>query len=452
MLKTINPVSGEHIATYDEMAIEEINPILESLDVAQRKWSQQSFSARAEKLLSVSEMLGKQKESLALLMAMEMGKPLSAGIAEIEKCQWVCEFYANSAENYCAPKIIQSSYEKSEVIYQPLGIIFAIMPWNFPFWQVFRFAAPNLMAGNAGVLSHASIVTGCGLAIEKIFLDCGVDVFRSLVINHDTTKNIIENPLIKAVTLTGSERAGKIVGSYAANALKKVVLELGGSDPYIVLADADLEKAADNIVKSRMNNAGQVCISAKRIIVIETAYKQLLALIFEKLKYYVMGDPLQKTTTLGPLARSDLRDTVHQQVQESLEKGASLLCGGQIPIGKGFYYPPTILENVKPGMPAFDDEIFGPVIAMIAVKDEAEALLLANKTRFGLSAAVFTRDIIKGEYFARALEVGTCAINSLVSSDPRLPFGGIKSSGYGRELAEEGIHEFMNIKTMTVAK
>lgn len=451
-VKTINPATGMLITTYSDMSMSIVTPQLQALDVAQKIWANTSFSIRAEKMNLVSKILLKDKVKFGQLMATEMGKPISAAIAEVEKCALVCAFYAKEAANYLKPRSVTGNYKKAEVIYQPLGIIFAIMPWNFPFWQVFRFAAPNLMSGNAGLLNHAPIVTGCALAIEKIFQEAGIDVFKSIIIDYDVSKKIIEHPLIKAVTLTGSERAGKVVGANAASALKKVVLELGGSDPYIVLADADIDNAADSIVKSRMNNTGQVCIAAKRIIIEASIYEEMLEKIFEKMKSYVMGDPLDPKTNLGPLARDDIRAGVHQQVLASVQKGARLICGGEIPNREGFYYPPTLLDNVKPGMPAFDDEIFGPVISLIKAKDEDEALILANQTRFGLAAAVFTRNIEKGEKFARAIEAGTCAINGFVRSDPLLPFGGIKASGYGRELAIEGMHEFMNIKTITIAE
>ena len=454
-IQTINPATGEIIQSYETLSPEKINQILDQVKNAQTLWRNFSFSDRKEKMQRVAKLLEKDKEKYARLIATEMGKPISFARAEIEKCTLVCDYYANEAENYLAQKEIKTNFLKSYVSYQPLGIVFAIMPWNFPFWQVFRFAAPNLMAGNAGVLAHAQIVTGCGIEIEKIFQSAGfpADLFRTVIINHDDAKYIVQHETISAVTLTGSERAGRSVGSAAANALKKVVLELGGSDPYIVLADADLEKAADNIVKSRMNNSGQVCIAAKRIIAVKSIHDALQTVILEKLKKIKMGDPLSESTNLGPLARADLRETVHRQVIFSIEKGAKLLCGGFIPSEeKGFYYPPTVLNQVIPGMPAFDEEIFGPVIAMISANDENHAIDLANQSRFGLAGAVFTNDLEKGETIARdKIAVGTCYVNSLVSSDPRLPFGGIKASGYGRELSAEGIREFTNIKTVCVS-
>ncbi|PIZ05233.1 MAG: succinate-semialdehyde dehydrogenase [Gammaproteobacteria bacterium CG_4_10_14_0_8_um_filter_38_16] len=454
-IETINPATGEVIAQYTVMSFEKINLLLQSMQLAQYHWQDTPFSIRAEKMLKVASLLEQKKEIYAKQITMEMGKPIVAARAEIEKCQWVCTYYAQEAQSLLSPRTIETHYQKSYVTYEPLGIIFAIMPWNFPFWQVFRFAAPNLMGGNAGLLSHSQNVTGCALLLTDLFHEAGFpeNLFYSAIVDHDTSKKIIAQDCISAVTLTGSERAGRIVGAQTAGALKKVVLELGGSDPYVILADADSERAADHIVKSRLNNSGQVCIAAKRIIVVPEIEKQLKALIREKIKDYRMGDPSLTETNLGPLARADLRETVHQQVQQSIALGAQLLCGGELPDTKGFFYPPTMLEKVRPGMPAFDEELFGPVIAMISAKDEVDAIGLANQSRFGLSAAVFTKDLEKGEKIARdKIKVGTCYVNGLVSSDPRLPFGGIKSSGYGRELGAEGIREFMNIKTICIAK
>ncbi|MCX7124631.1 MAG: aldehyde dehydrogenase family protein, partial [Gammaproteobacteria bacterium] len=375
-IKTINPATGEVIQSYPEMTVDQVDQILQKVKNAQSIWRDFSFSARAEKMHTVAKTLEKNKEKYAQLISMEMGKTIVSARAEIEKCQWVCNYYADEAEHYLAPRFIKTDYKKSYVAYKPLGSVMAIMPWNFPFWQVFRFAAPNLMAGNGCVLQHASIVTGCALMIEEIFKEALLpeNIFRTVIVNHPISKYIMQHDLISAVTFTGSDRAGRIVGAQAASALKKVVLELGGSDPYLILADADLETAAESIVKSRMNNSGQVCIAAKRIIAEKTIFDKLLNIILEKLKNYPMGDPLNESTKLGPLARADLRETVHRQVLASIEQGAELLSGGFIPEGKGFYYPSTVLNYVKPGMPAFDEELFGPVISMIVVKDEEEGI------------------------------------------------------------------------------
>jgi len=375
------------------------------------------------------------------------------GEAEIEKCAMVCEHYAKYSVTYLQSRMIQTEMIKSYVTYQPLGVILAIMPWNFPFWQVFRFSAPNIMAGNAALLKHAPISTGTALMIEKLFVEAGFvkNLFRSLIISDHNTSKVIANSKVIAVTLTGSPRAGRIVGAEAAKELKKSVLELGGNDAYIILDDADLDKAADACIVSRMNNAGQVCIAAKRLIVVKPVHKTFLELIQKKLFSYKMGNPLSRDTTLGPLSRMDIRDKVHEQVTKSIEKGAELIIGGTIPPGKGFYYPPTILNNVNREMPAYHEEIFGPVFSIINADNEEEAIAIANDSMYGLAAAIFTRDIKKGEKIAvEKIQAGTCAINTFVSSDPRLPFGGIKGSGYGRELSAEGIQSFVNIKTITI--
>lgn len=386
-------------------------------------------------------------------MAMEMGKPISAGQAEIEKCAWACEHYVEQTEAYLQPKIIQTEMKKTMVCYEPMGLIFAIMPWNFPFWQVFRFAAAMLMAGNGVILKHAPITTGSGFAIVNLLLEAGFPehLFQQLVLDNELAAKVIANEKIIGVTLTGSERAGRVVAAEAGRHLKKVVLELGGNDPYLVLEDANLDLAAQMIVKSRLNNCGQVCIAAKRIIAVEAIADRLVDKIKTEMKSYRMGDPLAEKTNLGPMARADLRQTLHEQVLKSVSLGARLVVGGEIPQGTGFYYPPTLLLDVYKGMPAFDEELFGPVIAIIRVEDEVQAIELANQSQYGLGAAVFTQDLVRGERIARhELEVGVCFVNANVTSDPRVPFGGIKHSGYGRELSREGILEFLNTKTVAI--
>lgn len=452
-IQTINPATEQVINNYDEMSESVVNDIIESTYKIYFDWRETPFKERKKYMLRTAELLRKNQNEYATIITSEMGKPITSARGEIEKCALVCEYYANNAENMLAPRDIKTDMKKSMVVYRPLGIIFAIMPWNFPFWQVFRFAAPNLMAGNAALLSHAPISTGTGLAIEALLREAGFpnNLFRALVIGNDVAAYTIKHPKVAAVTLTGSERAGSAVGAEAANSLKKVVLELGGSDPYLILEDADLELAAEECIASRMNNTGQVCISAKRIIVVDPIYDEFKKILLEKLKHYNMGDPMDENTNFGPMARNDLRDEVHQQVKECVEKGASLLTGAEIPDRTGFYYPPTVLENVSKGMPAYDDEIFGPVISFIRVKDEKEAIDIANDSRFGLAGAVFTQNVERGLNIAiNKIRTGTCYVNGFVSSDPRLPFGGIKSSGYGRELAQEGIHEFINTKTICV--
>jgi succinate-semialdehyde dehydrogenase / glutarate-semialdehyde dehydrogenase len=382
-----------------------------------------------------------------------MGKPLAGGRSEVEKCAWVCRYYADNAEAFLAPEPAPSDASRSFVAFLPLGPVLAVMPWNFPFWQVFRFAAPALMAGNAGLLKHAANVTGCALAIEQIFKDAGFPppLFRALLVSSQRVAAVIAAPEVKAVTLTGSTPAGRAVASKAGEMLKKTVLELGGSDPYVVLEDADLEAAAETCVASRLINSGQSCIAAKRFIVAEPVRQRFEELFVEKMRARKMGDPLQPGVDVGPQARRDLRDDLHRQVEQSVKAGARLLLGGTVPAGPGAFYPPTVLGDVRKGMPAYDEETFGPVAAIIAAKDEADAVRLANDSVFGLGAAVFTRDVERGQRIAaEELEAGSCFVNSFVKSDPRLPFGGIKESGYGRELAVFGIREFVNIKTVYV--
>jgi succinate-semialdehyde dehydrogenase/glutarate-semialdehyde dehydrogenase len=365
----------------------------------------------------------------------------------------VCDYYAENARAFLSRESVETDASKSFVTFQPIGIVLAVMPWNFPFWQVFRFAAPALMAGNGGVLKHASNVFGCALAIEDVFVRAGFppDIFRTLLIGSKGVDAVIENPLVKAVTLTGSTPAGIAVARKAGEKLKKSVLELGGSDPYIVLEDADLEAAVSTCVFSRLINSGQSCIAAKRFIVVEAVREQFESMYVEQMRAKKMGDPMQEDTEVGPQARHDLRDELHEQVVKSIEKGARCLLGGEIPAGDGAFYPPTVLTEVKKGMPAFDEELFGPVAAIIPVKDEKAAIAAANDSVFGLGAAVFTEDIARGERIAaEEIEAGCCFVNTFVKSDPRLPFGGVKESGYGRELSHYGIKEFVNIKSVFI--
>jgi succinate-semialdehyde dehydrogenase/glutarate-semialdehyde dehydrogenase len=386
-------------------------------------------------------------------MTDEMGKPLKDALAEVEKCAWVCDYYAENTAKFLEDELVNTDATKSFVRYQALGLVLAVMPWNFPFWQVFRFAAPALMAGNGALLKHASNVPGCAAAIEEAFNECGVPkgLFTNLHIPSDRVGDLIRHPLVKAVTLTGSDAAGRSVAKIAGECLKKTVLELGGSDPYIVLEDADLELAAETCKNSRLINAGQSCISAKRMIVVSAVYDDFIKLFKEKMAAVTFGDPNDDSSGIGPMARADLRDELHAQVEKSIEKGAECILGGQVPDRVGAFYPPTILTNVKPGMPAYEAELFGPVAAVIQAKDEDEAIRIANDTGFGLGAAVFTQDVNKGERIAAEfLQAGSCFVNGPVKSDPRLPFGGIKESGYGRELSHFGIKEFVNIKTVWV--
>ena len=452
-MEVINPATGEHVKTYDTLSKKELGLAIRASHEAFLSWKNVSFAERAQLMKKAAKILRENADKFAKLMTIEMGKPIRDGRAEANKCAWVCDYYAENAQVFLKKEKVQTDASRSFVSYQPLGVVLAVMPWNFPFWQVFRFAAPALMAGNAGVLKHASNVPGCALAIEDIFLKAGFpeNIFRTLLIGSSLVNEVIENPLVMAVTLTGSTPAGKAVAKKAGQMLKKTVLELGGSDPYVVLADADLEATVNTCLYSRLINSGQSCISAKRFIVVESIKKEFEQLFIEKMQAVKMGDPMDETVAVGPQARHDLRDDLHRQVVESIKKGAKCLLGGEIPPGKGAFYPPTILTNVKKGMPAYDEEIFGPVAAIIPVKDEKEAITAANDSIFGLGSAIFTRDIEKGTRLAeKELQAGCSFVNTFVRSDPRLPFGGIKESGYGRELSHFGIREFVNIKSIFV--
>ena len=451
-ITSINPATGKPIRTYQEITPEAAAAAVVQAHSAWQDWRSTPFGQRAPLMKKAGSLLRQRKNELATLMADEMGKPLAQGAAEVEKCAWVCEYYADFAESHLAPDVVKTESAKSYVAFEPLGVVLAIMPWNFPLWQVLRFAAPALMAGNAGVLKHASNVPGCALAIEQILKDAGfpTGLFRTLLIGNGGVKAVIEHPLVRAVTLTGSTPAGKAVASQAGAVLKKTVLELGGSDAYIVLEDADLESAATACVNSRLINAGQSCIAAKRFIVVQPVLEAFTKRFVDVMKSKRVGDPLADGTDVGPQARHDLRDALHQQVVASIEGGATLLLGGEVPKSDGAYYPPTVLTNVKPGMPAYDEELFGPVASIIAARDEDDAIRIANDSVFGLGGAVFTRDSARGERVARRMEAGSTFVNGLVASDPRLPFGGIKESGYGRELGPYGIKEFVNIKTIVV--
>ncbi len=451
MLVSINPADNKEIARYEEHSEHEVKNILVDSKTAFNSWKNTTFTERSELMRNAAAALKKNLEEHAKLITLEMGKPIKQSRAEVEKCAFVCEYYANSAEGFLANLNVHSDAKNSFVSFQPLGTILAVMPWNFPFWQVFRFAAPALMAGNAGVLKHASNVTGCALAIEGVFRDAGFEsmLFRTLKLPGSKVSSVIEHPAIQAVTLTGSGAAGKSVAQCAGRMLKKSVLELGGSDPYIILEDANLDDAVNACVTSRLINGGQSCIAAKRFIVIESIKEEFERRFVELMSQKAMGDPMDEKYDIGPQARTELRDELHEQVSESISRGATCISGGEVPEIDGAYYPPTVLTNVTKGMPAYDDELFGPVAAIISAKDEEEAIVIANDSDFGLGAAVFTQDIKRGEEIAaNRLEAGCCFVNDFVKSDPRLPFGGIKQSGYGRELSHFGIQEFVNIKTV----
>jgi succinate-semialdehyde dehydrogenase/glutarate-semialdehyde dehydrogenase len=422
--------------------------------MAFRSWRRVDSSSRARVLTATAGVLRDRLEDLARLVTQEMGKPLDQARAEVEKCAWVCEYYAAEGTDHLAPVAVETDAFRSMVAFEPLGVILAIMPWNFPLWQVVRFAAPTLMAGNAALLKHAPTTQGCAHAIEDVFLEARLPggVFQNLPVDVDAIPGIIADPRVAAVTLTGSTRAGKAVAATAGAHIKKTVLELGGSDPYLILEDADLDAAAAQCTTGRLINSGQSCIAAKRFIVVASVMDDFRERVLARMGAAVMGDPLNPATHVGPMARKDLRDTLRDQVARSVRAGALCLLGGQVPERPGWFYPPTVLSDVRPGMAAFDEELFGPVATLIEARDEVDAIELANRTRYGLSAAVFTRDLERGERIARErIEAGACFVNAFGRSDPRLPFGGIKESGYGRELSEFGIREFVNIKTVWVA-
>jgi succinate-semialdehyde dehydrogenase / glutarate-semialdehyde dehydrogenase len=452
-MDSINPATAQKIASYTEYHGRQVEEIIQQAQRSFERWRRLSYKERAVHFKKAAQVLEKNKERFARLIADEMGKPLAQGRGEIEKCAWVCEFYAQQAEVYLAPAPVKTDASRSVVYYEPLGLVFAVMPWNFPFWQVFRCAAPTLMAGNGMILKHASNVCGCALAIEEVFKEAEFPpgLFGTVLISNQKAGDLIEHPFIRAVTLTGSTGAGKSIASRAGGVVKKAVLELGGSDAYIVLEDADVDKAADICAASRLINGGQSCVSAKRFIVVDSILEKFTQKFVEKMQNQRMGSPLEEGVTVGPLARHDLRDGLHAQVERSVAEGAKLALGGKIPAGPGAFYPPTVLIDVKPGMTAYSEEMFGPVASIIAARDEKHAVAIANDSIYGLGAAVFTADTKRGERLAaEELQAGCCFVNTSVKSDPRLPFGGIKESGYGRELSSFGIQEFVNIKTVYV--
>jgi succinate-semialdehyde dehydrogenase/glutarate-semialdehyde dehydrogenase len=452
LLESINPTDGAVLGQYNEHTDAQLDSILTRAASVQAGWRRQSFNERARVVARVGALLRSRQKEHAALITREMGKPLRQAEAEIEKCAACCDYYAENAAGFLAPEHTKTEATRSYVVFQPLGVLLAIMPWNFPFWQVIRAAIPALMASNAVVLKHASNVTGCALAVEAIFREAGAPegLFAAVLVSSKRASALVEHRAIAAVTLTGSTAAGASVAAAAGANLKKTVLELGGSDAYVVLGDADIEAAAAACVTSRLINSGQSCIAAKRFIVVESVRPRFEELFAEKMRAQKVGDPFDPETTIGPLARHDLRETLEDQVQRSLRAGAKPLLGGTRLTGPGAFFPPTVLTGVRPGMSAFDEETFGPVAAIVPAADEEQAIVLANTTVFGLGAAVFTKDAARGEAVARELEAGCCFVNDYVRSDPRLPFGGIKQSGYGRELGQAGIREFVNAKTICV--
>ena len=452
-VSSINPATGEILETFAETAPAALERILDQAVAAYGAWRRFSYAQRGQAMRQAARILRERKAEYARTMALEMGKPLQQGEAEAEKCAWACEYYAEQAAAMLGDQPRVTDGSRSYVRFDPIGPVLAIMPWNFPFWQVFRFAAPALMAGNAGLLKHAPNVTRCALAIEEVFRQAGFPegLFRTVILQNEAVAGVIADPRVRAATLTGSDRAGSQVAAQAGTHLKKMVLELGGSDPFLVLEDADVDQAARTAAEARLLNSGQSCIAAKRFIVVESVADRFLETFVSEMAARRLGDPLAPATQLGPQARLDLRANLHRQVTESVQRGARLLLGGKLPDGPGCYYPATVLAAVHEGMPAFDEEVFGPAAAVIRVPDETQALRVANASRYGLGASVWSTDPARGERLARELEVGSVFVNGLVRSDPRLPFGGVKRSGYGRELSEYGLKEFVNIKTVWVA-
>jgi succinate-semialdehyde dehydrogenase / glutarate-semialdehyde dehydrogenase len=452
-IQSINPATGEVLENFQETSMSEIDEILEAAETTFREWRHRPFAERTQKMRQAAALLRGGKEKYARTMALEMGKPIVQGEAEAEKCAWTCDYYAEHAEAFLADQLRETDASRSFIRFEPLGPVLAIMPWNFPFWQVFRFAAPALMAGNAGILKHASNVPRCALHIEDIFREAGFpkNLFRTVLAGPERVAAVIADPRTRAVTLTGSEAAGSKVAAQAGREIKKTVLELGGSDPFIVLEDADIQKAAKTAADARLINSGQSCIAAKRFIVAEKVSGAFLETFVSEMRSRKMGDPLDRQTQVGPQARDDLRASLHHQVDDSVKRGAKLLLGGRIPEGRGAFYPPTVLDGVSKGMPAFDEETFGPVAAVIRAQDEADAIRLANDSSFGLGASLWTQNRERAERIVGEIEAGCVFVNELVKSDPRLPFGGVKRSGYGRELSEYGIREFVNIKGVWMA-
>jgi len=451
-MKAINPATDETIKEYKDHSEKEVKQILGLVDKDFREWRRTSFGHRSQLMFKAAEVLRENSDEFAKIMTAEMGKPITESKSEVEKCAWVCEYYAENAERFLSDEMIETDASKSFVAFQPLGVVLAVMPWNFPFWQVFRFAAPALMAGNGGVLKHASNVPGSALAIERVFIEAGFpkNLFRTLLIPSKQVEAILRDERVKAASLTGSEPAGKSVALISGSELKKTLLELGGSDAFIILKDADFPACVKNAVKSRMINTGQSCIAAKRFIVERAVHEEFTSRMVEQMKKMKVGDPFSDETEVGPLARKDLRDDLHEQVKKSVKKGAEVLLGGQPIDGPGAYYEPTVIDNVQKGMAAYEEETFGPVAAIIPVQDMEEAIAVANDSVFGLGGAVWSNDLKKAEEVARRVETGAMFINGFTKSDPRLPFGGIKTSGYGRELSHYGIKEFVNIKTIWI--
>ena len=452
MFESINPATEQVLARYAIMSAEALTVALEEARTTAMVWSRVEVELRAAMLERVAVLLDAKREEFAQLITAEVGKPIAEARAELDKCALLCRYYAEHAVGFLADQRTQSGTQESVLSYQPLGTVLGIMPWNFPFWQVFRFAVPVMTAGNVALLKHAPNTCGCALAIEALFLEAGYPqgVLRALLIEINQVESVIEHDAVQGVALTGSDKAGAAVAALAGRAIKKTVLELGGSDPYLICEDADLDLAAKKCVQSRLNNCGQTCISAKRLLVYRSVLEAFTEKVLNEIAQRRQGDPVVEANDLGPMARADLLVNLQRQVDASVAAGARLLLGGETPQDVGLFYPPSVLTDVCPGMPAFDEEVFGPVVTLIPVADDAEALVLANQSAYGLGAAVFTQDVERAKRLAHQLECGVCFINDFVKSDPRLPFGGIKRSGYGREMSAIGIREFVNVKTVCV--
>ena len=446
---SINPLTNQLLETYQQENREQILKKIEQADTAFQSWRNQSFELRGQYFIHAAKVLRSNKERFAQMITDEMGKPYEQSKAEVEKCAWVCEYYVKNAANFLKPESIEADYKSTVVHYQPLGTILQIMPWNFPFWQVFRFAAPTLMAGNVTLLKHAPNVLGCAQLIQTVFEEAGFPrhIFQQVIASHEQVEEILAVESVRGVALTGSVRAGKAVGQLASRHLKVMVLELGGSDPFIVLKDANLVLAAQTAVKSRMHNSGQTCISAKRFIVEEAVADEFLALVKKEMQQLVIGNPNDKATSISVLARMDLAETLQQQVDQSIALGAKVEVAGGHQKGS-CYFRPMLLSNIQKGMPAYEEELFGPVATFFRVKDVDEAIALANDSVFGLAATVFSQDEKVAQSVALRLDVGAVCINKIMSSDPRVPFGGVKESGIGRELGKEGIRTFVNLKSI----
>ena len=451
-LKSINPKNNLLIELWAVPSFDHVELIINDTSTAQLGWENINLYDRLKLIEELANILKAKTKVLSILMADEMGKPISQGQLEINKCIWLCNYYIENARNILLNKKIETEFYKSYVSYQPIGLVFGIMPWNFPFWQVFRFAVPALIVGNGVLLKHASNVQGCANAIEECFESAGFskNIFNNLQIPSEMVAKVIENNKIAGIAITGSSEAGKSVAKKAGEFLKKTVLELGGNDPYLILNDANIDNAVEACIESRLLNNGQSCVSAKRLIVTRKNIKIFIKKIVDLLEKKIVGDP-HGDVDLGPLVSVSARNEVHKMVLESIDSGATLILGGNIPNSEGAYYPITVLVDVKPGMPAFDEEIFGPVFSIVQAENDDEAINLANASKFGLGSAIFTSDIKNGEKIANEkLQSGLCFVNDYVKSDPRLPFGGIKMSGYGRELSSYGLKEFVNIKTVVV--